>query len=238
MISQISINNKLITNIKPIRHSFNNKNNKISAKGFIEGRKVKIYEIFDKKQGPLLKFISKHKELSKYFPKLITFDEKFIVEEWINGKTLKQLDLNYRERVFQEEKIKHVLKLMWSVEYNIKVFDYLKYIYDRIDKKCNLDLRNLPNRINHNDLSLDNIIITSNGFKIIDNEFLGCNTGWILNFRNSFLKEDYINNDYISKEHLDELWKIRERWSSFNLKNMKNKKWTLKNLINKIKKLY
>jgi serine/threonine protein kinase len=238
MISKIIVNNKLISNLKPIRNSFKNTNNKFSAKGLFNGRKVKIYEIFDKKQGPLMEFISKHKELSEYFPNLITFDEKFIVEQWINGKTLKELSLNSKERVFQKEKIRHIINLMWSIDYKVKVFDYLKYIHDRINKKCNLDLGNLPNRINHNDLSLDNIIITSNGIKIIDNEFLGCNTGWILNFKNSFLNEDFIYNDYISKECIDQLWKVRKMWSATSLKNFSNKKWISKNLINKIRKLY
>ena len=65
------------------------------------------------------------------------------------------------------------------------------------------------------DLSLDNILVSSGGLKIIDNEFLGCSNGWILNYKNSFLTEDLINQDYISDENLNEIWKIRKEWSLY-----------------------
>ena len=45
--------------------------------------KVKVYGVHDKNQGKLRKFIENNKRLSKYFPKLIAFDNKFIVEEWV-----------------------------------------------------------------------------------------------------------------------------------------------------------
>ena len=56
-------------------------------------------------------------------------------------------------------------------------------------------------------MSLDNIILTSEGIKIIDNEFLGCNSGWILNYRNSFLDENFKYREFVSDEipwaHID-----------------------------------
>ena len=74
MIKKIIVGNTTIENIEPIRDSFKNKNNKFSAKGYILQNKVKIFEVFDKKQGHLFEFISKNNELSKYFPKLILSD--------------------------------------------------------------------------------------------------------------------------------------------------------------------
>ena len=71
----------------------------------------------------------------------------------------------------------------------------------------------MPNRINHNDLSLDNIIITPEGLKIIDNEFLGCNNGWILNVKNSFLEENFEYQKFVSEDTLNNLWKVRKEWS-------------------------
>ena len=119
--------------------------------------------MFDKKQGQLFKFISKNNKLSKYFPKLIAYDDKYIVEEWIQGKTLKQL--NFKKDLISEhiEEIKHVINLMWSLKYDTQVFDYLRYIYERVNKKYDHSLDNIPIKINHNDLSLDNIILTSKG---------------------------------------------------------------------------
>ena len=104
---------------------------------------------------------------------------------------------------------------MWSVEYGQEVFDYIDYIYKRLGKTCNFDLSKIPIRINHNDLSLDNILKTSEGLKIIDNEFLGNSRGWILNLKNSFLKEGLQSNDFITEEQIKELWQIRKEWSSF-----------------------
>ena len=92
----------------------------------------------------------------------------------------------------------------------------------------------MPIRINHNDLSLDNILVTSNGLKIIDNEFLGCNNGWILNIKNSFLKEDLKYQNFVSSDTINLLWDIRREWSHLKLKNSKNMREKLHNIIKKI----
>ena len=171
MLDKIIINGITVEHLKPIKKEFLNKNNKFSAKGFYKGFQVKVYEVFDKKQGLLREFISSHKDLSNFFPKLISFDKKFIVEEWINGKTLKEANFKNLENISQSLEIKNLLNLMWSVEYNFEVFDYVNHIHNRVNKENIFDLSNVPNRINHNDLSLDNIVVTSDGLKIIDNEF-------------------------------------------------------------------
>ena len=88
IIGKFTIKNTTITNLKPLRNNFKNKNNKFSAQGIFKENKVKIYQVFDKKQGKLREFISKHKKLSKYFPKLISYNDQYVVEEWIQGKTL------------------------------------------------------------------------------------------------------------------------------------------------------
>ena len=237
MISQISINNKLITNIKPIRHSFNNKNNKFSAIGFFKDKKVKIYEVFDKNQGHLMKFIAKNKELSKYFPELIAYNNKFIVEEWVNGITLKKTKSIFKKNIIQSEEIKYVIDTLWSLDYKVEVFDYLKFLYERIGAKCTLNLKNLPIKVNHNDLSLDNIILTEDGLKIIDNEFLGCNTGWIMNIHNSFIKVNFEYQKYISKDALEELYRIRAKWHKVYLKKFKTPKSGIRNIFSRFYKV-
>ena len=231
MINKLQIDDLIIDNLKNKKYSFKNKNNKFSANGYIGNKKVKVFETFDKDQGKLMKFLSTNKELANYFPKIIVFNNKFIVEEWVDGKTLKELNKNLTTEIPQSDEVKHIINLMWSVEYKEKVFDYIKYIYEKIKKKYNLNLDYLPIRVNHNDLSLDNIVETSTGLKIIDNEFLGCNNGWILNIKNSFIKEDTNYHNYISKKTLDKLWEIRKEWSKVN---SEKQKWTLKNFIKKI----
>ena len=213
MKEKIIIKNLTFENLKPIREGFKNKNNKFSAQGNYNDTKVKVYEVFDKNQGALREFVSKHKELAKFFPKLIVYDDKYIVEEWLKGKTLKEEKLNYFRSLEYSREVKKIIKLMWSINYDKKVFDYIDYIHKRLGKTVNFDLSKIPVKLNHNDLSLDNILITSEGLKIIDNEFLGCNTGWILNIKNSFIEDDLLSENFISKKELAELWKIRTEWS-------------------------
>ena len=124
---------------------------------------------------------------------------------------------------------------MWSVKYDEEVFDYIKYIHNRIKRKNNFNLTNIPKRINHNDLSLDNILVTSDGLKIIDNELLGCNTGWILNIKNSFIEDDYSYQNFISKDNLNELWNIRKEWSKIINKNSDKKNNFFKIILKKFK---
>jgi len=213
MKDKIIIKNLTFENLKPIREGFRNKNNKFSAQGNYKDTKVKVYEVFDKNQGALREFVSKHEELAKFFPKLIVYDEKYIVEEWLEGKTLKEKKPNYFRNLEYSKEVKKIIKLMWSINYDKKVFDYLDYIHKRLGKTINFDVSKIPVKLNHNDLSLDNILITSEGLKIIDNEFLGCNTGWVLNIKNSFIEDDLLSENFISEKDLAELWKIRTEWS-------------------------
>ena len=216
-----TVQNIKINNLKPIRKNFKNKNNKFSAKGLFGNKQVKIYEVFDRNQGELREFVSNNKKLSKYFPKLITYNKKYIVEEWVIGKTLRNTNKKNFVNNSQYKEIKKFINLMWSVRYNRVVFDYINYIHKRVKKINNIDLKDVPIRINHNDLSIDNILITSNGIKIIDNEFLGCSTGWLLNIKNSFILENYKYQNFISEEDLNKLWNVRREWSNVRYKKKK-----------------
>ena len=215
MEDKVVIKDQTFEKLKPIKERFKNKNNKFSAQGYYKDKRVKIYEVFDRNQGSLREFVSKHKQLSLYFPNLVLYDEKYIVEEWLSGKTLRETISNNLIDSEYVNELKKIIKLMWSINYNEKTFDYIDYIYKRLNKTNSFDLSKIPIRINHNDLSLDNILVSSEGLKIIDNEFLGCSTGWVLNYKNSFLSEELINQDYISDKILNELWKIRKEWSLY-----------------------
>ena len=144
----------------------------------------------------------------------------------VDGKTLKELNLNKSEIMTKSKEIKKIINVMWSTKFNYRTFDYIDYIHKRVNKKNYLDLKNIPIKINHNDLSLDNIVLSSKGLKIIDNEFLGCNNGWFLNIANSFLTEDIDYQKFISKKNFNQLWTLRkERGRLINEKNKKNNRF-------------
>jgi len=237
-MKDLIINKIKISKLKPIRKNFISRNKTFSASGYYKKQKVKVYGVHDKNQGKLRKFISINKNLSKYFPKLISFDSKFIVEEWVEGKTLRELNLNNSEFLSQSKEIKKIINIMWSTKFNHNIFDYIEHIHKRVKKKNYLDLNNVPSRINHNDLSLDNIIMSSDGLKIIDNEFLGCNNGWILNIKNSFLIENFDYQNFVSKKTLNQLWSLREEWGQLIIKKTKKENQFLnfiKNFFLKLK---
>ena len=231
-MKSITINKVKIIKLKPLRKNFISRNKKLSAMGYHKNIKVKVYGVHDKNQGKLRKFISNHKTLSKYFPKLISFNDKYIVEEWVDGKTLKELNLNKSKLAAKSKEIKKIINIMWSTKFNYHTFDYIDYIHKRVNKKNSLDLKNIPMKINHNDLTLDNIILSPKGLKIIDNEFLGYNNGWFFNVNNSFLTEKFNYEKFLSRKTFVQLWSLRKEWGkSISKKNKKNDQ--LFNLIKK-----
>ena len=130
-MKKIKIKEKTIYNLKPLRTNFININGNFSAVGFIGKKKVKIYSPVEKSQIDLRVQISKSK-ISEYFPKLIIYNKKLIVEEWISGKTLKELKYtSKRKRIFFEKKIRDIIYELKKFKYKKKnyVFDYISYIY-------------------------------------------------------------------------------------------------------------
>ena len=220
MISDLQIDNIIVSNLQPTKKDFFNKSDKLSAQGYVGLQKVKIYETFDKRQGKLRKFVDENVKLGKYFPKLIACNEKYIVEEWIKGITLKD---KFSKKIIENKskdnssqwynivkELKEFITTMWETPYETEVFDYIKHIHDRINKPMSVDYQKIPIKLNHNDLSLENILITDKGVKIIDNEFLGCSSGWILNLKNSFIEDDFNYGELVSTNTLNNLWKIRK----------------------------
>ncbi len=219
-MNEIKINKIKISKIKPIRIHLLNSNGNFSAFGFLGKKKVKIYSPVEKSQIRLREEISRSK-LGKYFPKLIGYNKKFIVEEWINGKTLKELKYqSKKKKIFIEKKIFSIVNDLkkFKPQETSYSFDYIAYIYKRSGKKKDklfYDLKKIPAYLNHNDLSLDNIIFQNGRPVIIDNEFLGYNNGWILNIKNSFLRDRIsFYENFVSEQDIQKIWKIRKNWEN------------------------
>ena len=203
------------SNLKPLskNKNFINQNGTYTAIGTIDNKKVKIYSPKDK--GAIkLRLYLENSICSKYFPKIIYHDEEYIADEWIDEPTLTQCNKEYKSDTL----ILDFINDLFKIEYDIRVFDYFYHIFERVDKledpliKKLLDLK-IPNKLNHNDLHPDNILYSSNKIIVVDNEFLGNNNAWIMNLKNSFLRDDEsFYNKFIDTNTVNRLWEIRKLW--------------------------
>lgn len=206
-----------IEDLQPLKNDkFFNVNNTFSAKGLLEGKKVKIYSLPSQDRIDLRLYIEET-PVKKYFPRVLDYSNEFIVEEWIDAPTLKQ----YNKKITKEQKnnVYKIIKDLKEVNYDKIVFDYVDFIFDRLKLldhplRSSINELDIPPLLNHNDLNFDNILITKeNNLVIIDNEHLNYSKGWILCLKNSFLKEDKkFYNKYISDNDVNALWEIRTRW--------------------------
>ena len=198
-----------ITITGPTKSSFQNKNELYSAFGLYEGTKVKVYENFSEDQVRLRLFVDSCDDLRPYFPRVVLSGGKYVAEEFIAGRKLTSND-NIRKDLIT------VLSKLKSLHYNKTTWDYIRHIFDRINLEYVDPL--LEPYINHNDLTKDNIIITEQGFKIIDNEFLACNNGYFLNCKNSNILSDNAVHYGIDNERINYYWKIRKSWNKWKSK--------------------
>ena len=158
-------------------------------------KKVKVYESFNDAQTKLRLYIDKH-EIARYFPKVIGVEDKLIIEEFLiaTGPVIKSDVIEFHNQLL-------------NVPYTGMTWDYLDFIYNRVGlKKPNF---NLPLRVNHNDLTKDNIFNVDGQIKIVDNEMLAMNDGWILNYLNSW---NMLDNIIIPGVPIDKIWKVRRSW--------------------------
>ena len=204
-----------VSNLKPLskNKSFINQNGTYTATGTIDNKKVKIYSPKDKKAIKLRLFLE-NSICGKYFPKIIYYDDEYIADEWIDEPTLIECNKEYKS----DELILEFIHNLSKIEYDIKIFDYFYHIFERIDKldhplRKELQGLKIINKINHNDLHPDNILLSSNKIIVVDNEFLGNNDGWIMNLKNSFLKNNQsFYSKFIDTNTLEKLWEIRTSW--------------------------
>ncbi len=187
------------------RAKHTNKNNLLSVFAEYNGKKVKIYEAFNQEQVDLRLYIDQHDQVSHYFPRVINSDGLLIAEEFIEGTHARNCNVD----VLRKEVGKLILTLR-SIDYNKCTWDYLEHIHKRVSLPFTPLL--LPNHINHNDLTIDNIIMTENGIKVIDNEFLACNNAWFMNVINAKFLTDPSLVFGIDSDVVQKYWKVRKSW--------------------------
>ena len=237
--STINIGNVIIEDLIPLGGMFKpgiTKAGRLSLFGKLkDGKKVKVYKSHSKEQINLrlkLGDIRKHEDI--LFPPIIVSDNKFVVEEWIDGKLFSKLKKNSIDKN-SNKVIKFLEEIHFDSQYinlaknNSNSFCYLSdYLINRlriweqwepVEKLLNAWMKSneetkriISSRVSHPDLSLSNMILDSeNKIYIIDNELIGVGKGWVLDTRNSFIRSKVKigNNNQIFERFLELSWKLR-----------------------------
>ena len=188
------LTNKQPTKARLNKDPFSTYSGAISFFADYKGNKVKAYEPYNKDQFDLRLYIDEH-PISKYFPKVVGVEDTFIIEEFIipNGKVDKKQVYKFYEELLE-------------VPYHKMTWDYYEHIYSRVGLirpivDCEL-------KVNHNDITRDNLLCVDGQLKMVDNEMLAMNDAWAMNTINS----NIIENKPIDGIPLDEYWRIRKLW--------------------------
>ena len=237
--SSLRVGNVLINNLKPLGGIFKpgiTKAGRISFRGTLpNGKKVKIYQSFNKNQIKLRKKLGERFQTGDVlFPKIILNDENFIVEEWIIGKTFDKLKTKsidqYSLKLIKFLEMIHFDKVFTDIAKNTgNSFCYLSdYLFIRLKpwqqwlpveellekwQASGMEIKNIiESRISHPDLSLSNLILDKDEkIYIIDNELIGTGKGWLLDEKNSFFRNKITKPSFSPavKNFFELSWKLR-----------------------------
>jgi len=238
---KITVNGKVITDLVPLggyRQLGITKAGRVSFSGLFEGKRIKVYSVYSADQAKLRASIESTDLGRQFFPRLVVSDKNHMVEEWIDGLPLKKLDRSGFERATEEierflSECRNSKELIQVAAHHGGAFCYFQdYLIKRLEPWHVLDFvqefilswqdayervkDNIEVRLSHPDLSEANILRENKTgrFVVIDNELLGVGRGWILDRRNSFLKdfpgnaETHLNSG-IGKGFINESWRLR-----------------------------
>jgi hypothetical protein len=237
----ITVNGQVITDLIPLGGYWRagiTKAGRASFSGLLEGKRVKVYSTYSADHAKLRVSLESTELGRQFFPRLIMSDKTHIVEEWIDGLPLKKIDGSLFARAAGEIKrflyecrnskelirvaADHVGSFCYFQDYLIKrlepwcMLDFVRQfvlswqdMYERVEDKIEI-------RLSHPDLSETNILLEkkSERFVVIDNELLGVGRGWILDRKNSFLKDSAADkgsdlNGELEKGFVNASWKLR-----------------------------
>lgn len=207
----VSVGGVVIDNLRPLggfRSPGVTKAGRLSFQGTCGGVKVKVYSALKPDQVKFRVALQSFNAFGLAFPPLIAYDARLVVEQWIDGVPIR--NANAAERLRAKSEINSFLRnIRAEIELALahrSAFCYFDdYLIPRLGAwrclglvddfvsvwKQRLVEARLPSLISHADLSADNVLIeaATGRLVVIDNELLGVGPGWILDERNSFLKD-------------------------------------------------
>ena len=250
---RITVNGKVITDLVPLggyRQPGITKAGRVSFSGLFEGKRVKVYSAYSAGHAALRVSLESTDLGQQFFPRIIASDKTHVVEEWIDGLPLNKLDSSSFERAGDEIKgflseCQNSKELIQVAAHHGGSFCYFQdYLIKRLEPWRVLDFvrefilswqdayekvkDDIEPRLSHPDLSEVNILMEKQTGRIIviDNELLGVGRGWVLDRRNSFLKDFSENtkaysNREIEKGFLNQSWRLRLTGSALDAGDFK-----------------
>lgn len=188
------LSNKRPTKARVNGDSFRTYSGAISFFADYKGKKVKAYEPYNKDQFDLRLYIDKH-PISKFFPKVLGIEDGFIIEEFI----IENCEVDKKQ-------VSKFHKELLEVPYHKITWDYYDHIYNRVGLTRPEGKGKM--KVNHNDITKDNILCINGQMKIIDNEMLAMNDAFGMNTFNS----NILKSKPIDGMHLEKHWRIRKSW--------------------------
>ncbi|MFX0195100.1 MAG: hypothetical protein ACFFCW_03170 [Candidatus Hodarchaeota archaeon] len=178
---------------------------RISWRAVMDGEKVKIYECHGESQAVFIERVSRHPLLQYYFPTCLMRIGAYLVVKWVEGKQVTWRQVRRDQTLLNQIAGLQALIHANSVETQETscVFDYIKYLKDRICTfkgifplddiirtiYITLD-ENAPlaqERITHPDVTAVNLILEagSGNLKLVDNELLTQNSYFLIDLFNT-----------------------------------------------------
>lgn len=244
------VSGKEIVNLKSLgfKGSGVTKVGRLSLRGQIKGRDVKVYSVHSQQQRKLRESICGLPRQKIFYPEIVASNDNLIVERWVDGQVLSDLKnkkmleysgcVDYTLSFYQNSNAAN--KLASS---NLNSFCYIKdYLLPRLGpwrewqplkeylKKWDAIFlaSDLPYCLSHPDLTARNIIkeFETDKLFIVDNELLGVGPGWILDRANAIHGEfsnltDNKNIDLNYRAVLNSTWKLRLIGSALDSGNIK-----------------
>lgn len=187
----------------------------LSWSGYLDKKKVKVVECFNKSQAEFIKYISNESSYKTYLPYCHMTINNYIVTDWVEGRQLDYKDFNNQniiEKVAKFQVEMHSNTNSSNNHSNItqQNFGYENYLFNRFDKykgilpvekfveqiKNDIDKYSWDDTqvLSHADITPSNIVIEheTNLVKIIDNELLFYSQRPLIDLFNTFysLKSD------------------------------------------------
>lgn len=201
----LSVGDKKVTQLELLKANYypgRSKAGALSLKGVCEGRDVKVFGVKNLNHVNLIRFVGEAlSDTEICLPHIIAADTRYIVEEWIEGKSGNHIPAKQRESqvkrfltLVDDLDLKDIPDVNHSFDYFMDYlvprlipwlgFHLINEILDEWKSFYETNYDNLRNKISHPDLSADNMIF-SNKTYVIDNELIGYGKGWLLDFYNS-----------------------------------------------------